>query len=86
MFEASGHIVNRHHMDFLLTYKGDYVDAVYGSLDGLRAAFRNVIALSPERSDNAGRVSRLCAFAADYYGDSRPRAILDIGSVLGDFT
>jgi hypothetical protein len=57
-------------------YSGEYVDATYG--DKMRATFDKIMALPPERSDNAGRVARINAFA----GAANGRTILDVGSGL----
>jgi SAM-dependent methyltransferase len=39
------------------------------------------MALPPERSDNAGRVARICQFADDYLPSGK-RSVLDVGSGL----
>ncbi|MDQ3336706.1 MAG: class I SAM-dependent methyltransferase [Myxococcota bacterium] len=57
-------------------YSGEYVDATYG--DGMRATFDKIMALPPERSDNAGRVARINAYA----GPANGRTVLDVGSGL----
>jgi 2-polyprenyl-3-methyl-5-hydroxy-6-metoxy-1,4-benzoquinol methylase len=71
---ACAHYVSRAEMDVSALYAEDYVDATYG--DRLRAAFERIVALPPERSDNAGRVERVAAAAGDR------RTILDVGSGL----
>ena len=60
-------------------YAGAYVDATY-SANGLSATFDRIMALAPERSDNAGRVARV----VDWLGEPGAR-ILDVGSGLGVF-
>jgi SAM-dependent methyltransferase len=60
-------------------YAGAYVDATY-SANGLGATFDRIMALAPERSDNAGRVARV----AGWLGGPGAR-ILDVGSGLGVF-
>jgi SAM-dependent methyltransferase len=60
-------------------YAGAYVDATY-SAEGVGATFDRIMALAPERSDNAGRVARV----ADRLAAPDAR-ILDVGSGLGVF-
>jgi SAM-dependent methyltransferase len=62
-------------------YAGEYVDATYGDAAGMRKTFDRIMALPPERSDNAGRVARIDAFAAAHL-PAGPRRILDVGSGL----
>jgi SAM-dependent methyltransferase len=72
-----GHFVNAHAMDLRTLYGGAYVDATYR--DGLAKAFERIMALPPERSDNAGRVERIVA-------ELGPEGhLLDVGSGLGVF-
>ena len=80
---ACGHCVSIHNLDMSDLYTGRYVDATYGS--GMRATFDRIVALPPDRSDNAGRVERLVTFVRDHrpFG-ARPR-VLDVGSGLGVF-
>lgn len=75
---ACGHYLSHHDMDLGSLYAGDYVGATYG--DRMRATFDRIMALPPERSDNAGRVARVVAFAAEH-GLASGRA-LDVGSGL----
>ncbi len=84
-FARSNHFVSRHAMTVQADYAGDYVNATYGGDAGLRAAFERVIALPPERSDNAGRIARLRSFAAAHLGDRKNIRILDVGAGLGVF-
>jgi SAM-dependent methyltransferase len=66
-------------------YQGDYVDATYGDAAGVARTFERIIALPPQRSDNAGRMACVRAFAQSHLpGTARPR-LLDIGSGLGVF-
>jgi SAM-dependent methyltransferase len=74
-----GHIVSTHEMDLSVLYAREYVDSNYGDLDGIRRSFERINALTPERSDNAGRTRRLLAFAGP---SDRRRSILDVGSGL----
>jgi SAM-dependent methyltransferase len=62
-------------------YAGEYVDATYGDAGGMRTTFDRIMALPPERSDNAGRVARIEAFAAAHL-PAGARRILDVGSGL----
>lgn len=72
---ACGHFVSRPELGEL--YGGGYVDATYG--DGLAASFERIVALPPERSDNAGRAARVDALARGR------KTLLDVGSGLGVF-
>jgi 2-polyprenyl-3-methyl-5-hydroxy-6-metoxy-1,4-benzoquinol methylase len=80
--DVDGHVVSVHGMNLSGLYAGDYVDATYGP-DGMRRTLERVLALPPERSDNAGRVERLQRYAVDL-GVARP-AVLDVGSGTGVF-
>jgi SAM-dependent methyltransferase len=77
--EACGHVVAQTGMDLRALYEGDYVDATYG--DRMRATFEKIMALPPERSDNAGRVERIEAS----FGPADGRSVLDVGSGLAVF-
>jgi SAM-dependent methyltransferase len=66
-------------MDLTALYAKEYVDSNYGDLDGIRLNFERINALPAERSDNAGRVRRVLAFAGP---SERRRSILDVGSGL----
>lgn len=68
-----GHFLSVHGMDMSGLYGGDYADATYGGK--LRATFDRIVALPPEKSDNAGRVAWVTARA-------KGRAVLDVGSGL----
>lgn len=84
-FAGSDHYVSRHAMAVAADYDGEYVDATYGGLEGMARAFERMIALPPERSDNAGRAKRVSDFARAYLLDTvRPR-LLDVGAGLGVF-
>lgn len=84
-FATSNHFVSRHAMTVATDYRGDYVNATYGDDAGLRAAFERVIALPPERSDNAGRIARIRAFAAAQSSFDKAVRLLDVGAGLGVF-
>jgi SAM-dependent methyltransferase len=77
-----GHCFSRHTMDMSDFYSGAYVTGTYGY--HLRASYDRVMALPPERSDNAGRVARICAFA-DSHLRGKTRRLLDVGSGLAVF-
>jgi SAM-dependent methyltransferase len=62
-------------------YNGEYVDATYGDADGMRRTFDKIMALPPGRSDNAGRVARIDAYARDHL-PAGSRTVLDVGSGL----
>jgi SAM-dependent methyltransferase len=84
-FARSNHFVSRHAMTVQTDYGGDYVNATYGNDAGLRAAFERVIALPPERSDNAGRIASIQSFAAEHLGAGQDVRLLDVGAGLGVF-
>jgi SAM-dependent methyltransferase len=71
-------------MDLSDLYSGAYVDKTYGGC--MRETYERIMALPLERSDNAGRVTRVLAFANTYWPSRRtaPR-LLDIGSGLAVF-
>jgi SAM-dependent methyltransferase len=77
--DTCGHIVSRHQMNVSGLYAKEYVDSNYGDLEGILRNFHRINALPPERSDNAGRVARLLAFAGT---SDRRRTVLDVGSGL----
>ena len=79
-----GHFFSRHNMDLSALYDGPYVEATYGAQ--MRATYDRIMALPPERSDNAGRVARVLAFAKRRLpGRGRLPRLLDIGSGLAVF-
>lgn len=80
--EKCGHFLSRHDMDMSVLYSGAYVEATYGA-DGLRRAFERIMALPPEKSDNAGRVARVVQFARGYFPDgARSLSVMDVGAGL----
>jgi SAM-dependent methyltransferase len=85
--ELCGHWFADMSLDLSGLYQGDYVESTYGNK--LRQVFNKVISLPACRSDNAGRVNRIQAFAKDWFNEIRlsssPRKLLDIGSGLGVF-
>jgi 2-polyprenyl-3-methyl-5-hydroxy-6-metoxy-1,4-benzoquinol methylase len=77
---ACGHFVSVHAMTVGGLYAGEYVTSTYAA--GIRPAFDRIVSLSPERSDNVGRVRRVTAFAHVRAEGAAPGTILDIGSGL----
>lgn len=85
-FDGSNHYVSCHAMTVATDYEGDYVKATYGDAAGVNAAFERVIALPKDRSDNAGRMARVEAFARGHFGDGKTDIrLLDVGAGLGVF-
>lgn len=70
-------------MEMGALYGGAYVDSTYGQ--GMRQSFERIVALAPEKSDNAGRVTRLLAFAKGHFAPGKQPALLDVGSGLAVF-
>ena len=75
-----GHFVSQHDMDMSGLYSGPYVEATYGA-QGMRKAFDRIVALSPEKSDNTGRVARVIEYARTRFG-AKQISVLDVGSGL----
>lgn len=79
------HHVSAPALDPALLYAGGYMGDTYGP-GGLAAAFARVVALPPQRSDNAGRVRRVVTFAGAHLAapaeEGRAPEALDIGSGL----
>lgn len=81
-----GHYFSRHHMQLSDLYNGDYLDSTYGGEAGMRERLEQILDLPPEQSDNAGRVTRILAFADDHFDDGcSSRSLLDIGAGIGVF-
>lgn len=78
-----GHWFSANEMDLGGLYGGAYVDNTYG--DRMRQTFERILALPPERSDNAGRVAALVDFAARHFPVGLAPRLLDVGSGLGVF-
>jgi SAM-dependent methyltransferase len=73
-----GHFTSVTELDLSGLYEGDYMDATYAG-EKLRATYERIMALPPERSDNAQRVDRIVGrLGAD-------GSVLDVGSGLGVF-
>lgn len=79
-----GHWFSQHALDLSQLYTGAYAGQTYG--DRMRATFERIMALPPERSDNAGRVTRILDFAERHLPRlDRPPRLLDVGSGLAVF-
>lgn len=78
-----GHFVSVHDMDLDALYDREYVESTYGA-EGLWPTFERIVALPPERSDNAGRVERVDGYARAR-GLTDGATLLDVGSGLAVF-
>lgn len=67
-------------IDLGALYAGGYVDGTYG--EGMRKTFERILALPREKSDNAGRVARVTAFAQEHLPGKAVPTLLDVGSGL----
>lgn len=83
--ETCGHFTSECGMDISGLYDEEYVNATYKDDDGVRQTFERIIRLPSEKSDNAGRVERVCAFADSYFPAGTERRLLDIGAGLAVF-
>jgi SAM-dependent methyltransferase len=80
------HWFGHHTLDLSSLYTKDYVDATYGSVTGMVERLDKILALPPERSDNAGRVAYIQAFIEQHLpGSYGQRRLLDIGAGIGVF-
>ncbi len=84
------HWFSRHDIPLAGLYDDAYVDSTYGDVDGMIARLERVLALPPERSDNAARVRRIVDFSARTAAARRSlegsvRAVLDVGAGIGVF-
>lgn len=77
------HWFSQNSLDLSHLYERTYVDTTYGN--NFRETFERILALPPERSDNAARVARVLAFARSYLASDKTPTLLDIGSGLGVF-
>jgi 2-polyprenyl-3-methyl-5-hydroxy-6-metoxy-1,4-benzoquinol methylase len=84
-FLPSGHFVSIHRMQVDTNYSGSYVDSTYKNEESMRASYRRIIGLPPERSDNFWRFSEIKQFANSWFGRTSDLELLDIGSGLGVF-
>lgn len=78
-----GHWYSDHKMDLTNLYSGAYVESTYG--DRMRQTFDRILALPAEKSDNAGRVTRILTFAEAFFPAGKTPTLLDVGSGLGVF-
>lgn len=80
-----GHFVNLHAMDLSRLYEGAYVDATYGAA-GMRQSYERIMALPPEKSDNARRVRRILDVMGEQFKIRHSKiqvpSVLDVGSGL----
>ena len=80
------HWFGHHTLDLSSLYTQDYVDATYGGMAGMAKRLAKILALPPERSDNAGRVAYIHAFVTQHFPDSCQRQrLLDVGAGIGVF-
>jgi SAM-dependent methyltransferase len=77
------HWYSENSMDLSALYGGGYVDSTYGPK--MRETFERIVALPPDKSDNAGRVARILAFAAQAMPAVASPLLLDVGSGLAVF-
>lgn len=82
---ACHHFIDVHDMNLSFIYSGEYVNATYKDMEGVRRTFERIIALPEEKSDNSRRVSRINTFADEYWGQGVRKSLLDVGSGLGVF-
>ena len=68
-------------MDMASLYEDDYVSSNYGD-SGIIKTFNKINALDPDKSDNIGRVKRVCDFSREYFHDDKQYSVCDIGSGL----
>ena len=83
-----GHYFSSHNMDMSALYEGSYVDATYGSAEGLRKTFERIMELPSDKSDNVGRVAWVDAMARACLSKTalvNKPTLLDIGAGLGVF-
>lgn len=83
--ERCGHFVESLSLDQAALYSSDYVTSTYQDADGLKRGFDKIMAMPPEKSDNAGRVATVLEFARKHRSDTdiKPMpTLLDVGSGL----
>ena len=80
-----GHFVAECAMDLSALYDEAYVNATYRDAEGVRQTFERITRLPANKSDNAGRVDRICRFADSFFPDGTRLQLLDIGSGLAVF-
>jgi 2-polyprenyl-3-methyl-5-hydroxy-6-metoxy-1,4-benzoquinol methylase len=79
--DTCGHFQNHHSFDLAQLYEGRYSQATYG--EQLRANFKKIMALPPDRSDNRQRAIYIDEFWRSCA--TRARELVDIGSGLAVF-
>jgi len=83
--QTCGHYISVANIDLGFLYDGEYVDATYVDLEGIRKTFNKIIHLDPTKSDNVGRAKRVVAFAEKFMPHQTAPTLLDVGSGLGVF-
>ena len=76
------HHISDHKYDLKSLYSGDYISSTYGNFEGLKQRFEKINKLSPKKSDNFHRCSRIHSF---FKNINRNFKTLDIGAGLGIF-
>ncbi|NJL54855.1 class I SAM-dependent methyltransferase [bacterium] len=80
------HWFGHHTLNLSSLYTKDYVNATYGGTAGMAERLHKILALPPEKSDNAGRVSRIQDFVKDRFtSNCYQRTLLDVGAGIGVF-
>lgn len=79
------HMFGRHQLDIVRLYESDYVDGTYGSAEGMRRKFEQILSLPPAKSDNSGRVARVLAYRRLQNPSVAYSRLLDVGAGLGVF-
>lgn len=83
--EKCGHFVEGFSLDQGALYSSDYVTSTYQDADGLKRSFDKIMALPPEKSDNAGRVECVLDYAMRHQSEGITQGkptLLDVGSGL----
>jgi len=81
-----GHWFANHDINLSNLYKKEYVDATYGGITAMAERLAKILALTPEKSDNAGRVSRILNFVSERFGrNCKKLTLLDVGAGIGVF-
>ena len=82
------HYFGQHEIDLSSLYEGSYVDATYGSEDGIHQNFERIVSLPEDKSDNKKRVTwvnnQYLTFFTSFKASERP-TVLDVGAGLGVF-
>lgn len=86
------HFFGQHDLPLDELYESEWVDATYGDIEGMAKRFDHVMALPPDKSDNAQRIQRVTRFAATRPSpDTTTRRVptggrlLDVGAGIGVF-